>query len=319
MNTITRLDASRSRSAATPLRLLCILAHPDDESLGLGGILARYGAEGAETYVITATRGERGWFGAEEDYPGPAALATIREQELRAAAAVLGIHELTLLDYVDGEVEDADESELARQLAAHIQRIRPDVVVTFDQNGIYGHPDHIAVTRAAAAAIVAAAADPIRGNTAARPHAVPKFYYFAWTREAMEAYEAAFGHLSMLVHGVERHADPWPAWAISARIDTSAHWERVWAAIRCHRSQLPGYQRLLDLPAEYHRALWGESTFHRVYSLVPASASEVDLFEGLRERRTRGSRPARYRGRRIGAQPPSSARRRVQAIDAKQT
>jgi LmbE family N-acetylglucosaminyl deacetylase len=60
-----------------PLRLLCILAHPDDESLGLGGILAKYGAEGVETYLVTATRGEQGWFGPPEDNPGPTALGDL--------------------------------------------------------------------------------------------------------------------------------------------------------------------------------------------------------------------------------------------------
>ncbi len=72
------------------LRLMCILAHPDDESLGTGGTLARYAAEGIETYVITATRGQRGWFGPPEENPGLAALGQLREAELRAAAQALG-------------------------------------------------------------------------------------------------------------------------------------------------------------------------------------------------------------------------------------
>ena len=73
------------------LKLMCILAHPDDESLGNGGILAKYAAEGVETYLVTATRGERGWFGDESDYPGLEALGKIREAELLAAARALGI------------------------------------------------------------------------------------------------------------------------------------------------------------------------------------------------------------------------------------
>ena len=71
------------------MKLLCVLAHPDDESLGLGGALAKYAAEGVETYLITATRGEHGWWGEAEDYPGPIGLGQIREAELRAAAEVL--------------------------------------------------------------------------------------------------------------------------------------------------------------------------------------------------------------------------------------
>ncbi|MEX2247900.1 MAG: PIG-L deacetylase family protein [Dehalococcoidia bacterium] len=266
-----------------PLKLLCILAHPDDESLGLGGILVKYAEEGVETYLVTATRGERGWFGPPEENPGPEALGQIREQELRAAAGVLGLRDVTVLDYHDGELHLADQAVLMRTLVGHIRRVRPDVVVAFDHNGVYGHPDHIAATRATAAAVVAAADANFDGPAGGAPHTVSKLYYFAWTREVQEAYEQAFGELVMHVDGGERRAVPWPAWTVSTWIDTSAHWERVWEAIRCHRSQLPGYQKLLDLPEEYHLALWGRLTFHRVYSLVPVHDPEDDLFAGLRE------------------------------------
>src|SRR5215471_6453436 len=83
------------------LRLMCVLAHPDDESLGNGGILAKYAAEGIETYLVTATRGERGWFGDERDYPGSEALGKRRQAELLAAASVLGIRQVEFLDYID--------------------------------------------------------------------------------------------------------------------------------------------------------------------------------------------------------------------------
>ena len=277
-------DTDRADGRAAPLRLLAILAHPDDESLGLGGILAKYGADGVETHLVTATRGERGWFGPPEEHPGETELGQIREQELRAAAAVLGIRDVLLLGYHDGEVANADQAELVSRLVAHIRSVRPDVVVTFDHNGIYGHPDHIAVTRAATTAMIAAADATYRGANGAAPHAVSKLYYFAWTQEVQEAYEQAFGELRMQIDGVERRTVPWPQWTVSTRIDTSAHWERVWEAIRCHRSQLPGYQKLLNLPEEYHRTLWGELTFHRVYSLAPTNGAEDDLFEGLRDR-----------------------------------
>jgi LmbE family N-acetylglucosaminyl deacetylase len=267
-----------------PLKLLCLLAHPDDESLGLGGILAKYGAEGIETYLVTGTRGEQGWFGPPEENPGPEALGAIRERELRRAAEVLRLREVTLLNYCDGELAEADQAVLLRQLAGHIRRVRPDVIVTFDHNGVYGHPDHIAMTRAATAATVAAADAGFSDLAGLAPHSVQKLYYFAWTKEVQEAYERAFGELVMTIGGVERRAVPWPPWTVSTWIDTSAHWERVWEAIRCHRSQLPGYQKLLDLPAEYHETLWGRLSFHRVYSLVPTSDREDDLFAGLRER-----------------------------------
>jgi LmbE family N-acetylglucosaminyl deacetylase len=264
------------------LRLLCVLAHPDDESLGLGGILAKYGSEGIGTYLVTATRGEMGWFGPPEENPGPAALGKIREQELMEAAKVLGLAEVNILGYHDGQLDKADQAALTSQVVGHIRRIRPDVVVTFDHNGVYGHPDHIAATRGAAAAAVAAANPSYKEPSGLPPHTVSKFYYFAWTEEVSKAYEAAFGELVMQVDGVERRPVPWPHWTVSTCVDTEDHWETVWEAIRCHCSQLPGYQKLLDLPDEYHQALWGQPTFSRVYSLVPAPDPETDLFAGLR-------------------------------------
>jgi LmbE family N-acetylglucosaminyl deacetylase len=271
-----------NREEQHSLKLLYILAHPDDESLGLGGILAKYGAEGIETYLVTATRGELGWFGPPEENPGPTELGQIREGELKEAARVLGIREVNILNYRDGELDKADQSLLTQELVEHIRRIKPHVVVTFDHNGVYGHPDHIAATRAATAATVAAAAADFEDPRGLSPHAVSKLYYFALTDEVREAYEEAFGELVMKIDGVERRAVPWPHWTISTWIDTSAHWETVWEAIKCHYSQLPGYQKLLNLSEDYHRALWGQITLHRVYSLVSAPDKEDDIFAGLR-------------------------------------
>jgi LmbE family N-acetylglucosaminyl deacetylase len=264
------------------LRLMCVLAHPDDESLGLGGILVKYASEGVATHLVTATRGELGWFGEEAENPGPEELGRIREGELADAAKVLGLRDVSLLDYRDGECHLAKPSEAVARIAGHIRRGRPHVVVTFDQHGIYGHPDHIAVCQFTTAAVVAAADAGYRGADGQAPHAVSKLYYAVWRREVLEAYEAAFGELVMQIDGVERRSVAWPEWAITTTVDTSDHWQRVWDAIRCHCSQLPGYQKLLDLPESYHRQLWGALTFYRVFSLVDAPAREDDLFAGLR-------------------------------------
>src|SRR5437667_3183570 len=135
---------------AERLKLMSVLAHPDDESLGTGGTLARYAAEGVETYLVTATRGERGW-GDPATYPGLAELGRIRTAELQAAAAVLGLREVAFLDYIDGDVDQADPAEVVARLVAPIRRIRPQVVLTFGPDGSYGHPDHIAISQGAAA------------------------------------------------------------------------------------------------------------------------------------------------------------------------
>jgi LmbE family N-acetylglucosaminyl deacetylase len=268
-----------------PLRLLAVLAHPDDESLGCGGVLAKYAAEGVETYLVTATRGERGRVG--EERPGPAIVGPLREAELRRAAGVLGIRELHFLDYLDAELDRAPHAEAVAKIAAHLRRLRPQVVVTFASDGAYGHPDHIAISQLTGAAIVAAAdADhrpPAGIELPAETHSVAKLYWFCSTPRAWDAYQYAFKHLVAKVDGVERHANAWPEWSISASVDTRAEWETVWRAVQCHASQVSGYERLANLPPHLHEALWGTQTFYRVFSLVNGGRQlETDLFAGLR-------------------------------------
>jgi len=120
---------------ATGLKLMCVLAHPDDESLGNGGTLAKYAAEGVETYLVTATRGERGWTGSERDDPGLEALGKRREAELFAAAGVLGIRRVDFLDYIDGDLDQAPPAEAIAKIVGHVRRVRPDVVITFGPDG----------------------------------------------------------------------------------------------------------------------------------------------------------------------------------------
>jgi LmbE family N-acetylglucosaminyl deacetylase len=268
------------------LRLMLVLAHPDDESLGNGGMVARYAAEGVETYLVTATRGEQGWFGPEYENPGPEELGRIREAELLEAAEVLGLREVSFLDYRDGELDQAPADEVVRKIVWHIRRVKPGVVVTFDQNGLYGHPDHIAICRHATAA-VAAASDPSFSHQDGQPsHHVSKLYYMAWTQEDVELYESAFGELTMQVNGHRRSSAPWQEWAVTTRIDATAHWRRAWDAITRHRTQLPSYQKLAALPEETHERLWGRPLYYRVFSRMSVrQGMEDDLFEGLRERR----------------------------------
>jgi LmbE family N-acetylglucosaminyl deacetylase len=264
-------------------RLMCILAHPDDESLATGGILAYYSSAGVATALICATRGECGWTGAAEEYPGPAALGQIRAGELRDAAGVLGLRELHLLDYLDGELDRARPTQVVGRLVAQIRRFRPQVVVTFDPFGYYGHPDHIAISQWTTAAISAAADPSSEHAPMLATHQVAKLYYIAPTEALVARYQAVFGDLVMPVDGVARRFAGWPDWAVTTRIDTAAHWRRVWEAVGCHRSQLPSYERLLHLPEATHRELWGVQTFYRALSLVGGGrAIERDLFAGLR-------------------------------------
>jgi len=273
---------------SSPRRLLAVLAHPDDESLGVGGTLAKYAAEGVEVFLVTATRGDAGrFFGYGRDdarHPGRAALGDLRENELRAAAAVLGVREVSVLGYPDQLLDAADPREAIERIATELRRIRPDVVVTFGPDGAYGHPDHIAISQFTTAAIVAAADGAFAGGSErpSPPHAVSKFYYMTLPRATLAAYEAAVRTLSTTVDGTERLATPWPDWAITTVIDTSELWPTVWAAVSCHQSQLAAYERLKDLAPEHHRMLWGRQSFYRVFSAVNGGrGQESDLFEGV--------------------------------------
>ena len=267
---------------------MAVLAHPDDESLGVGGTLAKYASEGVETFLVTATRGEGGRYRGHRDnahHPGPLKLGEIRESELRAAASVLGIRDLSLLGYRDQELDRANPREAVARIVSHLRRIRPDVVVTFGPDGAYGHPDHVAICQYTTAAL-AAAADPSFQDFvggAASPHLVKKLYYIAWPASTWMAYEEAFKKLISTVDGVERQAVPWPDWAITTIIDTRNFWPTVWRAVSCHESQVAGYERLKDLLPEHREALWGAQSFYRALSTVNGGRKqETDLFEGIR-------------------------------------
>jgi len=276
-------------SPASALRLLAVLAHPDDETLGLGGLLARCADEGVATYLVTATHGQSGRYHdarpGDPGHPGLEGLARIREAELRAAIALLGVRELHLLGYVDGKLDQADPREVIDRIAAHVRRIRPHVVVTFAQDGGYGHPDHVAICQLATAACVRAADAGSAGAELAglAPHAVAKLYYMAWSAGAMAAYQEAFKTLVSKVDGVDRVNQPWPDWSLTTVVDTRAYWPTVWQAVLCHDSQVGNYAKLKDLSPQGHEELWNRATFYRVFSTVNGGRKqESDVFEGLR-------------------------------------
>lgn len=253
------------------LRLAVIGAHPDDESLGCGGTLARYASEGVQTFVITATRGEGGRHGASRDAFRDE-LGALREAELRAACRVLGVSEVHVLNYPDGKLDQVNPSEAIERIASLIDAIEPHVVVTFGPEGAYGHPDHIAISQFTTAAVVHAT------------HEVSKLYFMAWTAKKWDAYQAALKKLTSKVDGVERHVAPWPDWAITTEIDTAAQSQTVWQAVSCHQTQMSIYSNLEHLPEEHHRGLWGSQEFYRVFSLVNGGRRrETDIFEGLRD------------------------------------
>lgn len=274
-----RAEREENAPAGRALRLMAVLAHPDDESLGFGGTLARYAREGVEIHLVTATRGERGRFGESGEKPPPELVGRVRAAELREAARALGIREVSFLDYPDGELDKVNVREAVSKIAGHLLRVRPHVVVTFGPEGAYGHPDHIAISQFTTAAIVAAAAKPREHGF----HSVSKLYYLEWSRKKWDAYKTALRELVCRVDGVERRSSPWPDWSLTTVLDTSEVWPVVWEAVSCHKTQMSIYKNLEHLSAEDHKSIWGTQEFYRAFSLVNGGRErESDLFVGLR-------------------------------------
>ena len=120
-----------------PKRILCLFAHPDDETFGPGGSLAVWKEQGAEVHIICATKGEGG------------GSSTARVKELKTAAKILNLNSVTFLKFKDGKIGNNQLIELENAFIPFINTLQPDTIVTFDLNGVSGHLDHIAVASAA--------------------------------------------------------------------------------------------------------------------------------------------------------------------------
>jgi LmbE family N-acetylglucosaminyl deacetylase len=265
------------------LTLLVVLAHPDDETLGMGSVISYYASESVKVHLLTATRGERGWFGVPEPNPGLQALGILRERELENAARVLGISSVSMLSYVDGELDQADPLEASGHISNCLRQVRPQVVVTFSPDGHYGHPDHIAISQLTHAALLRAADPNDLAGSGLPPHRVSKFYYLVDSRRLVKLVETVFGGVSMDVDGVIRSHFGWEEWMLSCRIPVGEHWRTAWKAILCHQTQLPNLRALADLDEKILAALLSDGAFYRVFSLVNGGRQlENDLFAGLR-------------------------------------
>jgi len=268
----------------TNLKLLAVFAHPDDESMGMGGTLAKYAAEGVETYYVCASRGERGWFGPEEQNPGLERLGQLRTEELQNAVKELRMKELHFLNYIDGDVDQANHTEIVGKIVSHIRKIRPQVIVTFPPDGNYGHPDHIAIGQFTNAAIVCAADSAYTDPSNLSPHRVSKLYYMVDSENFINLVAPFMGDMTFPVDDQVRGEIAWKEWMITTRIDMAEHCHTAWRAIQCHQSQLVTIGALAEMHADSATAVLAmQGTFFRAFSLVNGGREiETDLFEGLR-------------------------------------
>ncbi len=242
--------------------LLLIFAHPDDESFLTGGVACRYSGDGTRVVLATATLGESGKAG-EPPLCTREALPAVREAELRRAAAILGIAELHLLGYHDRELASAPPERVREQLVSIIRKCRPSVVASFDPHGGNLHPDHVAISRFATDAVVAAA-DPRYVPAAGPAHEVRRL---VWTPGR---------HPWQLV----REPDIAAIAGVDFVVDVSAWRERKAAALGAHATQHQSVERNFGAQPDRDRLL-GIEVFRQAFGPALARRPLDDLFDGL--------------------------------------
>jgi N-acetyl-1-D-myo-inositol-2-amino-2-deoxy-alpha-D-glucopyranoside deacetylase len=283
------------------LTLMAVFAHPDDETFGIGGTLARYGADpDVRVVLVCATRGEAGEI-SDPKLATPEHLGEVREQELRCACQTLGVDALFFLGYRDSGMAGTPENKDPRALAmadrdqavgkivAHLRRERPQVVVTFDENGGYGHPDHIAIHHLARAAF-AAAADPAmyaeQLEAGLSPHQAQKLYYTAIPHRFFRAVAAKMAELGVEIP--ERYRQRveegigLPDEACTTDIYVQECWDAKLAAMQCHATQLSPDSPFAMLPPEIMHELQAWECFQLAQTYVGDDKGAHDLFAGLR-------------------------------------
>jgi len=266
------------------LTLMAVFAHPDDEAFGTGGTLTRYAAEGCDVVLVTATRGEAGEI-ADPSLATPANLPFVREQELRCACQIYGIHPPRFLDYQDGQLTIVNQGQAVGRLVRIIRELKPQVLVTFGPDGIYGHYDHIAVHRwATIAANLAADPDCFPDRDICEPHRVSKLYFRVFSQDQAAAMAEEGKPAAVMMDGVPFYFVGRPVEEITTLIDVSNYLEAKLSGIRCHVTQVGRHNRFADTPDEVTRERWfREESFILAHSTVGRPPGvETDLFAGLR-------------------------------------
>jgi len=270
--------------------IVFVHAHPDDESLGTGGTMARYASEGAHVCLVTCTNGE---LGEVADVPElgtieevTARLGEIRRDELVEACRHLGEIDVRMLGFHDSGMagtEGNDDPQAfvkqdldapARMIAEILDEVRPQVVVTYNEYGFYGHPDHIRSHEAALRGIELASVD------------VPKVYYTAMPRSMLDASRNLAEQMGMTPdeffteEEIERVATPDDL--VSAAIDVTKFVDNKFAALAAHRTQLGTTARILGIPDDWRILALGTEHYVLARSTLPKiERMESDLFEGV--------------------------------------
>ena len=308
------------------ITIMAVHAHPDDEVVFTGGALATYAERGIRTVLVTATMGEEGEIHHPELDPEEARprLGEIRREELQKAIDILGITDFEYLGYRDSGMagteqngradnfHNADTEEAAARLVALVRRYQPEIMITYDENGAYGHPDHIKCNIITHMAFDRAA-DPLYLPEAGAPWQPLKLYYtlwaedtwkqvremmlerglpWPWDREEQEEKDDDPQHQST-EEGVTEHMQetaeakeenkppPYTPPPVTTRLDVRAAFDKKSAATLVHKTQFAADGLFMTMPEDIARLAFSEEHYSLVRSRVRKPEEESDLLEGL--------------------------------------
>ncbi|MEV6912792.1 mycothiol conjugate amidase Mca [Amycolatopsis sp. NPDC051071] len=286
------------------LRLMAVHAHPDDESSKGAATLARYVAEGHEVMVVTCTGGEAGSVlnPAMERPEVLANMTEIRREEMARAAKILGVSH-TWLGFIDSGLPEGDPlpplpegsfaviplEESTRALVKVIREFRPQVIVTYDENGGYPHPDHIRTHEISVAAFDAAG-EAESYPDAGEPWQPLKLYYVhGFSRARMTIF-----HEALVARGLESPYEEWlKSWdpekadimeRVTTRVECGDYFEQRDEALKAHATQIDPDSRWFAVPRDLQREVWPTEEYELVRSLVDSTLPEDDLFAGIKEK-----------------------------------
>lgn len=271
--------------------MLVIFAHPDDEAFGTGGTLAKYASVGVRTTLVCATRGEVGEI-SDPDLATPDTLPSVREQELLCSAETLGLEKVIFLGYRDSGMigtpdnehpdafTQANEEEVIDKLVGIIRRVKPQIVLTFEPNGGYGHPDHIAIHNHTVSAFHKAAQEDYGVELGEAWHtdrliytAIPKSFFVD-----MRSRLRALGEDTSDLDRFDEAGNVWPDDQVDVEVDVSDVVDRKWSALQCHQTQFGPDNLFRRLPDEDAKALMSREYFAIAWPEISREEPGSDLF-----------------------------------------
>ena len=274
--------------------ILACFAHPDDESFSVGGTLARYASEGVDVTLVCTTRGEAGMI-SDPVLASPENLGEVREQELRCAAAALGVGRVEFLGYRDSGMEGAednnhprayvmaDRDEVIARLVGFIRGQKPDVVITFDPDGAYGHPDHVAVHHHTVAA-VAAARDETRFPEAGSVWAPRRLFFTAISKKRFHEMRIRLAGLGVDTSAFDRPDMPIIGQEddeIDVTMNVASTVAAKRAALECHATQFGPDNFMTQLAGDVAEDLMSLESFTLWWGTPIPDGEDGDLFAGL--------------------------------------